>query len=273
MQIELQHEKSLTHYRRDNLEELRLSKLKNTDILYSFLHSNPNLKKLWLNDCSFKELVPLERPAKIESLGVVPKLKSLKLTDLAKLEKIGFERDAILQRIEFLILKNCCSLDTLAPPAVSLTHLTNLEVADCEGLKYLMPPSTAKSLGQLSTMKVISCASLEEIVSEQGSEEKEENAAKVNIAFKHLKALELVSLKNVESFCSSKSCGFEFPSLEKLVVSACPKMKIFSQKVSSLPILQKIYFVHDKEKKRWCWEGTLQDTIQYMFENKVRAYR
>ncbi|RYQ87770.1 hypothetical protein Ahy_B09g095311 [Arachis hypogaea] len=84
IQIESRHATSSTNYdyRRDNLEELQLSRLKDTKILYSFLYSNSNMKNLCLNNGSFRELVPLERLAKIESLGVVPHLKSLKLTDL-----------------------------------------------------------------------------------------------------------------------------------------------------------------------------------------------
>ncbi|MED6161582.1 hypothetical protein PIB30_062152 [Stylosanthes scabra] len=89
-----------------------------------------------------------------------------------------------------------------------------------------MSLSTAGSLVQLNIMKVIGCESLKEIVSEQQKEgnaeedkgeKDEENASKVNIVFKQLKALELVSLRNLESFCNSNGCLFEFPSLEKLV--------------------------------------------------------
>ncbi|XP_061345977.1 uncharacterized protein LOC133291694 [Gastrolobium bilobum] len=110
-------------------------------------------------------------------------------------------------------------------------------------------------------MKVIKCESLKEIVSEQG------NADFVDIVFKQLKNLELVSLKNLKSFCSSNNCGFEFPSLEKLVVSGCTKMENFSEKVKCTSILQKIYVVHEQEK-RWSWHGHLKDTIQNMFAEK-----
>ncbi|XP_061345976.1 uncharacterized protein LOC133291693 [Gastrolobium bilobum] len=199
------------NYRRNKLQELRLSKLYNTEVLYSFLHSNPNLKSLSLIHCFFKEMVPLRRPPEIQKLGVVPELKSLKLIDLPKLEKIGFERDILLQRIEFFILESCPCLVSIVPSSVSLTYLTDLEVVNCNGLENLMPPSTAKSLIHLRTMKVIKCESLKEIVSVQGNEDK------VDIVFKQLKSLELVSLKKLKSFCSSKNCVFEFPSLEKLV--------------------------------------------------------
>ncbi|XP_027337391.1 uncharacterized protein LOC113851105 [Abrus precatorius] len=216
IQIELWHANSSSsymgegNYRSNNLEELQLSKFMNTEILYSFLHNNPNLQSLSLNNCSFKEIVPLKRRPEIQNLGVVPKLKSLKLIDLPMLEKIGFERDIVLQRIESLILKNCPSLDTIVPSSVFLAHLTYLEVVECNGLRNLMAPSTA--MGQLNIMKVMKCESLEQIVRDEGTD-----ADKVEIVFKQLRTLELVSLKNLKSFCSSESCVFEFPSLEKLV--------------------------------------------------------
>lgn len=269
MQIESQHANSPSSYmeksnhRRHNLEELCLSRLTDTETLYSFLHRNPNLKSLSLSNCFFEEISP---PTEIENLGVVPKLKSLKLINLPQLKEIGFEPDIILKRVEFLILKNCPRMTTLVPSSASLSSLTNLEVVNCAKLEYLMSPSTAKSLGQLNTMKVMKCESLVEIV---GKEEDGENAGKV--VFKKLKTLELVSLKKLRSFCGSDSCDFEFPSLEKTVVSACYNMEKFSEKVtsSSTPILQSIYVVHEKEKKRCCWKGDLNATIKTIFEEKV----
>ncbi|RYR24640.1 hypothetical protein Ahy_B02g058150 isoform E [Arachis hypogaea] len=268
MHIESRH---LVGSSRDSLEELQLSRLENTDIIYCFLHCNPNLKSLHLDDCDFEELKPggTRRPA----IGVVPKLKSLNLTNMSYLKKICFEQDAVLQKIESLVINKCSSLHTIAPSSVSLAHLTILEVVECDELKYVMSPSTAKSLNQLKTMKVINCEYLEEIVSEktqEGQEEKENVGTKVPIIFKQLTTLELVSLVSLNSFCSSKNYAFIFPSLENFIVSACPKMKVFSAKeVDCGPNLQKIYYVHDKEKKRWCWhEDNIGSTIRYIFDNK-----
>ncbi|XLS80965.1 hypothetical protein HN51_046796 [Arachis hypogaea] len=273
MQIESRHiVRSSTGYdcRRDNLEELQLSGLKNTDIIYCFLHCNPNLKSLCLNDCSFEKLKP--RGTRRLAIGVVPKLKSLTLTNNLNLDKICFEQDVVLQRIESLVIKNCSWLRTVASSSASLTHLTILEVVGCQKLKYVMLLSTAKSLNQLKTMKVINCENLEEIVSEktQGQEEKENVGTEVPIIFKQLTTLELVSLVSLNSFCSSKNCAFKFPSLENFIVSACPNMKNFSKKnVECGPNLQKLYYVHDKEKKRWYWhEDNIGSTIRYIFDNK-----
>ncbi|XP_061370921.1 putative disease resistance protein At4g19050 [Gastrolobium bilobum] len=303
MKIDLWHAKSSKSYigeannRRYNLEELHLSRFWNIEILYSFLHKNPKLKSLSLSDCSFKEVVPHKNLPETENLGVILELKSLKLIDLPELENIGFERDVVLQRIEFLVLNKCPNLFTIVPSSVSLTYLTNLEVVDCKGLKNLILPLTAKSLGQLKTMKVVKCESLEEIVGKE-----EENAGEVVIVFRHLETLELVSLKSLGSFCSSNSCIFEFPALEKLIVCACPKMEKFSEKVRNVPILQKIYIVQEKKKvmdvpilqkekqkvrdvpiskkryneeekeKRCYWKGELNATLQQISREKVRRF-
>jgi len=252
------------NHRRDNLEELSLSRLMDTEILYSFLHRNPNLKSLSLNKCFFEKIVPLKDDTEIENLGVVPNLKSLKLIDLPNLEEIGFEPDIILERLEFLIFQNCPRMITIAPSSVSFTRLTNLEVVNCDGLQSLISASTAKSLVQLNSMKVVKCESLMEIVRKDG-----EKSDKV--VFQQLKALELVSLKNLKSFCVS-DCDFEFPSLEKLVVSACYNMDKFSETVTSSPILQNIHVVHGKENKRFGWEGGINATIQKIFKEMVCNY-
>jgi uncharacterized protein YkvS len=247
----------------------------NPVILYSFLHRSPNLKSLSLSNCFVTEIVPRKIPPEIENLGVVPKLEKLMLLDMPDLETIGFEEGIILERIELLILKQCPLLVNIVPSSVSLTHLTNLEVVSCDGLKILMPLSAAKSLVQLNSMKVAECESMEEIIeNENGNGGKvdkiveNDNAVKVDIVFRKLRVLELLSLKKLNSF--SKSCVTEFPSLEKLVVSECPKMESFSEKVQSSPLLEKI-FVHENEKI-WHWNDDLNTTIQEIFKGKVCSY-
>ncbi|KDO58840.1 hypothetical protein CISIN_1g0469681mg, partial [Citrus sinensis] len=54
----------------------------------------------------------------------------------------------------------------------------------------------------------------------------------------------------------------EFPSLERVVVRQCPKMKIFSQGVVDTPKLNKVKLTEGEEG---CWEGNLNDTIQKLF--------
>ncbi|QHO22922.1 Disease resistance protein [Arachis hypogaea] len=280
MHIELQHTSSSSRYRRDKLEVLRLSWLEDTEILFRFLHSNPNLKSLWLDNCLFYKLVESQEKSSSdgnEKIGVVPKLKTLRLTNLSCLMEIGFEHDAILQRIESLLLENCPKLDNIVPSEkkIRFNFLTNLEVVECKCMKYVMTLSTAKSLGQLVKMKITNCESLKDIIVSDRQivdEVNEQSRTNNKIVFKQMKALELVSLKNLKSFCSSKIYSLEFPLLEKFVVSACPKMEKFSEKeIKTMPtIMQKVYVVRDEEK-RLCWNGDLRATIEHIY-NKKKYY-
>ncbi|XP_027907853.1 uncharacterized protein LOC114167100 isoform X3 [Vigna unguiculata] len=246
------------NYRMHKLEEFQLFGLPDTEILYFFIHRNPNMKSLLLSNCSFKELVP-PRSHSEEKSGVVPKLKSLKVMNLQSLKMIDFKDDTILfQRLECLILKECPCLNTIAPSSISFTYLTTLEVGNCNKLACLMTPSTAKSLVQLTTMKVIQCEQMKTIVSELEHKE--------HIIFRKLKEIELVALQNLLSFCSSNHCAFDFPLLEKFVVSACSNMRKFSQHANSTPILRQILIGNGKEEKRYHWKGDLNVTISYMHQ-------
>lgn len=246
------------NYRMHKLEEFQLFGLPDTEILYFFIHRNPNMKSLLLSNCSFKELVP-PRSHSEEKSGVVPKLKILKVMNLQSLKMIDFKDDTILfQRLECLILKECPCLNTIAPSSISFTYLTTLEVGNCNKLACLMTPSTAKSLVQLTTMKVIQCEQMKTIVSELEHKE--------HIIFRKLKEIELVALQNLLSFCSSNHCAFDFPLLEKFVVSACSNMRKFSQHANSTPILRQILIGNGKEEKRYHWKGDLNVTISYMHQ-------
>ncbi|KAK7292588.1 hypothetical protein RJT34_15439 [Clitoria ternatea] len=251
-------------HRKDKLKELCISGLTTTQILYSFFYSSPHLESLSLNGCFFEDIEPFESLEKENSLGIVPKLKSLKLANMPYLENLGIEPSLILARVEFMILENCRWLVTMVPSSVSLTHLTNLEVTNCGGLKTLMSPSTAKSLCQLNTMKVSECESLEEIV---GNAEK--FGEKVDIVFKQLKNLELVSLENLNCFSCSKGCVFKFPSLEKLVVRACCKMKSFAE-MEGKQMLRRIDIYADIDVKIMScrWKDDLNAAIKKMFQEK-----
>ncbi|KAL2336512.1 hypothetical protein Fmac_010958 [Flemingia macrophylla] len=92
--------------------------------LYRFLYRMPNLEKL-----SLERIQPITANITTQQFGVVLHLQEL-------------------------VLSSCDNLSVLAPPSVSLTYLTFLEVKACRELRNLMASSTAKSLVQLKTMKV-----------------------------------------------------------------------------------------------------------------------
>jgi len=128
--------------------------------------------------------------------------------------------------------------------------------------------STAQSMVQLKTMKVINCGNVKEIVSNEGSE----NGKEMKIVFSKLISIELVGLNYMRSFCSSRECEFDFPSLEILIVRECPNMEKFSERRPITPKLKNVFGVEGDEKTRWQWEHNLNATIQKVFNDKVLAH-
>ncbi|XP_057754759.1 uncharacterized protein LOC130974044 isoform X1 [Arachis stenosperma] len=244
--------------RMNSLKDLRLALLQNIKILYEFLHKIPNLEDLTLYSCQFKEVLPHGSLAAPKKIGTVVQVKGLVLWDLPDLQKIGFERDPVFQMIERLRVHRCPRLIDIVPASVSFTYLTLLEVSECNSLINLMAFSTAKSLFQLTTMKIIKCNKMEEIVRKDGTEEETED-----VVFSKLMTLEIASLEKLKSFCCSRNCSFKFPSLEKLILRECPSMKVFSAGATSTPKLLKVQVAEEKEK--WRWIGDLNGTIGNIF--------
>ncbi|RDX65621.1 Disease resistance protein RPS5, partial [Mucuna pruriens] len=255
---------NIEKYQMHRLKGLCLHSVHTVDYLYQFLCRMPNLERLNLfsSDSLLKKLVPSANIAPQDRLGTVLQLKELVLWD-SKIKDIGFERDPVLQRLELLSLGKCYELRNLAPPSVSFIYLTYLEVINCEGLENLMASSTAKSLVQLKTLKVIQCQ-VKEIVINEGNEKDDKE-----IVFSNLITIELVSLKYLKSFCSNQRFQFKFPSLEILIVRECPMMETFTVSHASAPKLQNILAVHGEQEAKWQWAGDLNATIQKVFKDKV----
>ena len=255
----------LPKYQMQRLKELSLMSAQSLNLLYQFPYSMPNLEKLTMTYPYFLE--ELERRANFaqqEKIGIPLQLKELVLV-LSKIKDLNFGRVPVLQRLELLSLKHCNNLNNLGPPSVSLTYLTHLELKYCKGLRNLMASSTAQSMVQLKTMKIINCPEVEQIVSNEGNEK----GKVMKIVFSKLISIELVRLNYMRSFCGDNECEFEFPSLEILIVRECPKMKKFSERRSITQKLKNVFGVEGDEKSRCQWEGDLNATLQKVFNDKV----
>ncbi|XP_028789194.1 uncharacterized protein LOC114745211 isoform X2 [Neltuma alba] len=123
---------------------------------------------------------------------------------------------------------------------------------------FLMTSSTARSMIQLTTLKIRWCDSVELIVAEEEGESRNE------IAFNSLEVLELDSLSKLQMFCSS-NYSMKLPLLEKLVIRRCPRMTSFSGRETSAPMLRKI--LTDEQEGIWCGEGDLTRTVSKMFQD------
>jgi hypothetical protein len=225
---------------------------------YWFLQNALSLEWLLVEWSSFKKIFEDER---LVSMKIHTRLKKLALSHLPKLQHIcedGSQIHPILEVLEQLFIHYCPSLtNLLLPSSVTFSHLTYLEITNCNKLVSLITSLTAQSLVKLRELKVEDCNSLQEII--MGKED-------VDIAFVSLEILILKGLPSLNNFCSSKCC-LKFPLLEKVVVSNCPLMEIFSEGNTSTPSLRKVRIEENSEE--WYWKRNLNDTIKEMFEDKV----
>ncbi|KAI4353825.1 hypothetical protein L6164_002750 [Bauhinia variegata] len=253
--------RSIDNYYLNSLEALSLEGLNNPEFLFRLLHRTPNLEKLNLRNCDFRELLRPGTLTAMEKIGIVVQLKDFSLQLMNSLHDIGFKQDpSLFQQLQRLTVSYSNHLINLALGTVCFSHLTCLNVWYCDRLINLMESFTAKSLSQLTTLKISSCHAMEEIVSKK--ERKDEREDK--IAFHRLTTLKLSNLWKLTSFCSSECCSFMFPVLERLVVTYCPEMIIFTQGGLEEPKLRKVYFGEEEEGK-WYWRDNLNKTIRDRF--------
>ncbi|CAL5345818.1 unnamed protein product [Camellia sinensis] len=127
---------------------------------------------------------------------------------------------------------------------VQLGNLRSMEVHSCGKLKYVFQPSIAQALHQLEFLLVIGCEEMEEIVAAKQNEGQQEEEERVDykMVFKSLKNLALRHLPNLSGFCTGgDDFRFEWPSLERLEVVDCLKMKTFAATTSgSTPKLKEV---------------------------------
>ncbi|CAK9163432.1 unnamed protein product [Ilex paraguariensis] len=181
----------------------------------------PNLQQLHVNGCceleavfNFEGLTARRDHAEV-TLG---QLMLLELGDLPK-----------LMHVWRMVPKNLQGFQ----------NLTSIDISNCESLRYILSPTIAKLLGNLMLLQVHKCKMIEEIIDTEEdllkikildeivTTKEEEQMIGDTILFPQLKEISLANLENLNCFCSG-NCEFQFPSLNKLVISGCPNMKTFS---------------------------------------------
>ncbi|XP_014633283.1 uncharacterized protein [Glycine max] len=187
-----------------------------------FLQRVPNIEKLEVLDGFFTETFCFDS-LNVDEAGLVSQLKVICWDSLPELVSIGSENSGIvpfLRNLETLQVVSCfMSLINLVPCTVSFSNLTYLKVKSCKSLLYLFTSSTARSLGQLKTMEIGWCDSIEEIVSstEEGDESDENE-----IIFQQLNCLKLIRLGKLRRFYKG---SLSFPSLEEFTLKDCERME------------------------------------------------
>ncbi|KAM5572737.1 putative disease resistance protein [Rosa sericea] len=188
-----------------------------------FLQKLPNLEVLKLYKCMPKIFVD-ERNGCGETVrvGSLPRVRVLELRDV-DVRHLGIENQPagpVFPNLESLNVSDCYRLENLASSPVSFQNLTKLEVYRCDGLKCLAPFSVAKSLVQLTNLKVTHCKEIVVLVA--GNEDEDEDDDTENeIAFSRLQYLKLYWLQSLQGFCS-RNCSVKLPLSITVDVINCP---------------------------------------------------
>ncbi|KAF7848935.1 hypothetical protein BT93_L1421 [Corymbia citriodora subsp. variegata] len=185
-----------------------------------------NLQSLEVFCSSFEDIFPDEGLVDEGKRLVLENLKKLKLSKLHNLKRVwseGYLVAKILQSIGKFEVWDCPNLTTLFPAVTSFQNLTELVVKNSSGLMHLVTVSAITNLVHLTSMTIIKCERMKEVVANN------ENRQEKVIYLGKLKSLTLQHLPSLECFSSTASCIFRFPSLFRIEVEECPKMKIFSK--------------------------------------------
>ncbi|XWS58810.1 hypothetical protein CRYUN_Cryun08bG0065600 [Craigia yunnanensis] len=236
----------------------------NASFPFSFVERFRNVERLEVICSKFKELFSSEGDIGVERhAGTLSQIRSFKLDGLDNLLHIWKQDsrlDHILLNLDTLEVYHCRGLISLGLSLSPFQNLKTLDVWDCSAMLNLVTSSAVQSLVQLEKMTIRECLSMKEIVGDGGHEET------YDIILSNLKCLELQHLPNLKSFCSGNH-AFEFPSLEQIIVSQCPELKIFCHGVLNVPLLRRVQVTNKDDKGPWA--GDLNSTIQQLYTEKV----
>ncbi|XP_051125557.1 probable disease resistance protein At4g27220 isoform X2 [Andrographis paniculata] len=108
------------------------------------------------------------------------------------------------------------------------TTLEELQIVGCHNITSLFPSSMVENLKNLTTLTIISCNKMEQVVQEDQGE--------TSKLFPSLKVLALLSLPSLEIFCQWR-CALFFPLLESITIDKCPRMETLARGSLRTPML------------------------------------
>ncbi|XP_031263105.1 probable disease resistance protein At4g27220 [Pistacia vera] len=226
-----------------SLELLELNELPELSHIWNGDHQSISLcslKRVQLLHCD--KLIKLFSPTLLQNLIC---LEEIYIRDCNNLEEIFGKKETLDEELDH----------TITSP--SLGNLTTIQIYDCDKLKNLFTPSIVKCLVKLKSLKIWGCSTIEEIVT---NEKGEKEASIERIVFPSLYYLDLYYLDNLTCF-SSGSYTIEYPSLERLEIGECGKMKTFGYGEQVTPKLKKVLVEGWVER----WKDNLNATVQEYF--------
>ncbi|TYG71538.1 hypothetical protein ES288_D05G404900v1, partial [Gossypium darwinii] len=158
-------------------------------------------------------------------------LRKLSISDMFQLEEMcnAPQPQGFLQKLEEVIVSDCGSIEQEGPSRhLSLQSLKIVEIEGCNNLKYIFPMSVANSLGQLCTLKIMSCSQLEDIIQDRQVAYKCLIQSLGEVCVSHCNNLTFLFFIVLWSNGNDRThIVLTSPSLHVLKVKACPQLTYF----------------------------------------------
>ncbi|PIA30476.1 hypothetical protein AQUCO_05500029v1 [Aquilegia coerulea] len=226
-------------------EEFRcLNKLKSLRISISIfkdlerLLNNPHLcsclMSLGIRDCKEICLPTLSASSSSHlSLGRLQKLQFLHIRNCSEIKEWKFDCITNVDEPEIGLFESLEKMFLINLPKLIISwdarnlhcaHFRKLHWVNLDGCHAIVNLTWLLLIPNLETLWIMSCSSLQEIISSSEESGGGGYPCDENTTFSNLKRLELFNLPNLQSICSHTS-ALPFPSLEIIVVTRCPKLR------------------------------------------------
>ena len=225
---------------------------------YGLFYGFPNLEELDVFWGSVEVIFSCLREPLHQNAQKAAPFKKLSLEYLDQLKHIwneGCQLDCVLLNMEILQVYHCNALINLGPSFVSLENLKDLDVSYCNGLTNLLTSSSARTLVQLTSLRITHCEKIEEIIANGEDGE-------IEINFKKLKTLELSELSSCKGFCCH-NYTFKFPSLDEVIIRGCLRFRIFCTGFLTTPLLKGVKVGNNEVHL----QNDLNKTIQQLLDD------
>ena len=188
-------------------------------------HSFCKLQNLVVHNCgNLKKVFPNNM------LRILQNLEKLEILDCALVEEVfeisGVNVEETIHMVASILrdlkLFNLPNLKHVWDSAMfTFQNLRELDIDGCLSLKSIFPISVAKSLAQLEKLRIKDCRVEEIVAIEEGSE------ITTDFVLPRITSLILQSLPELKYFYPRKHTS-KWPSLKRLEIYRCPKVKIVS---------------------------------------------
>ncbi|KAG6672370.1 hypothetical protein I3842_16G054300, partial [Carya illinoinensis] len=122
-----------------------------------------------------------------------------------------------------------------------LLHIWKKGPRDIKGFNYLrwLQVWKSKLLVKLEEIEVHGCNEMEAVLAKESGDEENRDV----IVFPLVKTLELMNLQKLECFYTEDNHAFEWPSLHRITIAGCPKLKMFASTSTKTPKLKGVYTI------------------------------